>query len=85
MCFMVWGTGFLYNMVRITAGTLALIGQGKLPEDALARAIASHERLDLGYTAPAKGLTLMRVLYPGQDELAREILRQKLLFNAEKA
>ena len=85
VCFMVWGTGFLYNMVRITAGTLALIGQGKLPEDALARAIASHERLDLGYTAPAKGLTLMRVLYPGQDELAREILRQKLLFNAEKA
>ena len=85
ICFMVWGTGFLYNMVRIIAGTLMLIGQDKLPADALARAIASGNRLDLGFTAPAQGLTLMRVLYPGQEETARAILRQKLLFNAENA
>ncbi len=85
VCFMVWGTGFLYNMVRILAGTLMLIGQGKLEQDALARAIASGDRLDLGFTAPARGLTLMRVLYPGQEELARAILRQKLLFNHENA
>lgn len=81
ICFMVWGTGFLYNMVRIIAGTLILIGQDKLPEDAFSRAIASHNRLDLGFTAPAQGLTLMRVLYPGQEETARGILHQKLLFN----
>ena len=81
ICFMVWGTGFLYNMVRIIAGTLILIGQDKLPEDAFARAIASKNRLDLGFTAPAQGLTLMRVLYPGDEEKAIEIMRQKLLFN----
>ena len=85
ICFMVWGTGFLYNMVRIIAGTLVLIGQGKLPQGALSRAIASHDRLDLGFTAPAQGLTLMRVLYPGQEDIAQAILRQKLLFNAENA
>ena len=72
--FAIYGTGFLYNMVRICAGTLMQIGQGKLPEDAFLRAFASGSRLDLGPTAPAKGLTLLRVLYPGQEEQGRELL-----------
>ena len=37
-------------------------------------AFASGSRLDLGPTAPAKGLTLLRVLYPGQEEQGRELL-----------
>ena len=85
MIFTVLGDGFLYNMVRIIAGTLMEVGTGKRPSGCIARAIETGDRLQLGQTAPACGLTLMRVLYPGQDELAREILRQKLLFNAEKA
>ena len=59
------GDGFLYNMVRIIAGTLAAIGTGRLGEDAIARALASGDRLDLGPTAPALGLTLMKVFYEG--------------------
>ena len=57
------GSGFLYNMVRIIAGTLRDVGSGKLAPGALKRAIETGDRLDLGVTAPAKGLTLMEVFY----------------------
>ena len=57
------GNGFLYNMVRIIAGTLRDIGSGKLQPGALKRAIDTGDRLDLGVTAPAHGLTLMEVFY----------------------
>ena len=61
------GNGFLYNMVRIIAGTLRDIGSGKLEPGALARAIDTGNRLDLGVTAPAHGLTLMEVFYTLPD------------------
>ena len=61
------GSGFLYNMVRIIAGTLRDIGSGKLAPGALARAIETGDRLDLGVTAPAHGLTLMEVFYALPD------------------
>lgn len=57
------GNGFLYNMVRIIAGTLIGIGTGKVEPDAFTRAIETGDRLDLGITAPAHGLTLMEVFY----------------------
>ena len=57
------GSGFLYNMVRIIAGTLQGVGSGKLEPGVLERAISTGDRLDLGVTAPAKGLTLMEVYY----------------------
>lgn len=60
---LVEGSGFLYNMVRIIAGTLISVGAGRLEEGAFARAIQSGDRLDLGVTAPAHGLTLMEVYY----------------------
>ena len=59
------GDAFLYNMVRIIAGTLIAVGQGRKPVDSFARAINSRDRLDLGITAPARGLTLIRVDYEG--------------------
>ena len=59
----VHGNGFLYNMVRIIAGTLIDVGHGRLPEDCIARAIESKNRLDLGVTAPACGLELTKVEY----------------------
>ncbi len=65
---LVYGNGFLYNMVRILAGTLISVGTGKLEEGAVARALTSGSRLDLGVTAPAKGLTLMRVFYDDSDQ-----------------
>ena len=61
--FLVRGSGFLYNMVRILAGTLIAVGGGKMEPGAIARAIESKSRLDLGVTAPAQGLTLLRVYY----------------------
>ena len=61
--FTVEGSGFLYNMVRIIAGTLRDVGSGKLAPGALIRAIDTGDRLDLGITAPAHGLTLMEVFY----------------------
>ena len=59
--------GFLYNMVRILVGTMLEIGSGKLPQDAIARAINSKNRSDAGPTAPPQGLALMRVQYPDFD------------------
>ena len=59
------GDAFLYNMVRIIAGSLISIGQGKLSTDAFEKAIKSGDRLDLGVTAPACGLTLVKVDYEG--------------------
>ena len=61
------GSGFLYNMVRIIAGTLIGVGSGKLTQGAFSRAIETGNRLDLGVTAPAHGLTLMEVFYDAKD------------------
>ena len=58
------GDAFLYNMVRIIAGTVAEIGLGRLGPDAFSRAFESLDRLALGMTAPAHGLELTKVFYP---------------------
>ena len=71
----VLGDGFLYNMVRIIAGTLMEVGTGTRA-GCIARAIATGDRLLLGQTAPACGLTLMRVLYDGDEEKRWGILRK---------
>ena len=64
MTLTVTGNAFLYNMVRIIAGTLIDIGHGKLPPECLQAALNSGNRLDLGVTAPACGLELTEVTYP---------------------
>ncbi|MGN0794413.1 MAG: tRNA pseudouridine(38-40) synthase TruA [Aristaeellaceae bacterium] len=58
------GDAFLYNMVRIIAGTLIEIGQGKRTTDAFSEAFHTLDRLSLGVTAPPHGLELTRVYYP---------------------
>jgi tRNA pseudouridine38-40 synthase len=59
----VQGNSFLYNMVRIIAGTLIEIGKGKLETDCFRKAIDTGDRLCLGPTAPACGLELTQVFY----------------------
>ena len=59
----VTGNGFLYNMVRIIAGTLLEIGQGKREESAFTTAIETGSRKALGKTAQGKGLSLISVKY----------------------
>ena len=54
----VTGNKFLYNMLRIIAGTLVDIGRGYLAPDAISRALQSGLRKDLGITAPPEGLVL---------------------------
>ena len=61
------GNGFLYNMVRILVGTMLAVGKGTLAPESIALALASRARKDAGPTAPAHGLTLMRVVYPDFD------------------
>ncbi len=58
----VTGNKFLYNMIRIIAGTLADVGRGHLPPDACERALRSGLRKDLGITAPAEGLELCEIV-----------------------
>ena len=57
------GNGFLYNMVRIIAGTLLEVGRGNLEVSQIADIIASKDRANAGPTAPAKGLKLMQIEY----------------------
>ena len=58
----VCGNGFLYNMVRIMAGTLAEVGEGRLTA-ADVQGILEGKKRGAGRTAPAKGLCLMGVEY----------------------
>lgn len=57
------GNGFLYNMVRIIAGTLLQIGTGTKEPDFVKEALEAMDRNAAGPTAPAKGLTLVRIEY----------------------
>ena len=63
----VFGNAFLYNMVRIIAGTMLDIGMGRAAPDSFQKALETRDRLALGITAPASGLELTRVYY--EDEL----------------
>ncbi|HHZ02997.1 MAG TPA: tRNA pseudouridine(38-40) synthase TruA [Tissierellia bacterium] len=57
------GNGFLYNMVRIIAGTIIDIGKGLKDISCIEKALTEKDRTLLGQTAPAKGLFLMCVNY----------------------
>ena len=54
---------FLYNQVRIMVGTLKDIGVGRIKYTDLKKIISKRNRADAGVTAPAKGLTLIKVFY----------------------
>lgn len=60
----VQGNRFMYNMVRIIAGTLVDVGRGRVMPGAFQRAIESGDRRCLGMTAPPNGLTLEHVQFP---------------------
>jgi len=58
------GNGFLYNMVRIIAGTLIKIGMHEIPETCVTSILEAENREMAGPTAPAQGLTLVGIEYP---------------------
>lgn len=57
------GNGFLYNMVRIIAGTMVSVGGGKTDACDMPDIIASRDRKRAGITAPPQGLCLKEVYY----------------------
>lgn len=61
----VTGSGFLYNMVRIIAGTLIEAGKGNLAPDRMADILKACDRTKAGPTAPACGLTLVKYEFLG--------------------
>ena len=57
------GNGFLYNMVRIIAGTLLEVGMGKRKPEEMQEILMSKDRKMAGKTLPAVGLYLVEVMY----------------------
>ena len=55
--------GFLYNMVRIIAGTLLDMERGRIAPGTMTEIIASCDRERAGHTAPPDGLYLDEVFY----------------------
>jgi tRNA pseudouridine38-40 synthase len=56
-------TAFLKNMVRILVGTLVDVGRGRIDAEVIPRMLETGDRTIGGMTAPAHGLTLLRVIY----------------------
>ena len=61
------GDSFLYKMVRTIAGTLVLVGRGRLRPAAIEGILAGKLRAQAGPTAPPQGLTLLRVFYDDHE------------------
>lgn len=61
----VCGNGFLYNMVRVIAGSLFAVGYGKTTINALIEALSGAKRPNVCTTLPAQGLCLVSVDYDG--------------------
>lgn len=57
----VQGSGFLYNMVRILAGTLIQVGIGATEPEQMTEILEAKDRSASGPTAPAQGLTMMGI------------------------
>ena len=66
------GSGFLYNMVRIIAGTLMRIGTGMWPPEKMHDILAAKDRKEAGPNADAAGLTLVKIEY---EKNLQQVLR----------
>ena len=66
--FQITGNGFLYNMVRIIAGTLIEVGKGRIRPENIKNIMVARDRQKAGPTAPAHGLTLVEIEYPEWEE-----------------
>ena len=62
----VQGNGFLYNMVRIIAGTLMEVGSGKRQPEDIKTILEAKDRNAAGPTAPARGLMLINYEFTGK-------------------
>ena len=74
LVYSVRGSGFLYRMVRNFVGTLLEVGRGNLQPDEIDNILAARDRRAAGPTAPARGLFLVSVEYPNEDEAVHATL-----------
>ncbi len=65
--FRVCGNGFLYNMVRIMAGTLLYVNNGRIEAEEISTIIKNGDRTKAGITAIPDGLYLNKVYYGGES------------------
>ncbi len=63
LTFTVEGTGFLHHMVRNIVGTLLELGRGQMNLEEFEGLLHARDRTLAGFTAPARGLTLLKVSY----------------------
>ncbi len=66
--FRICGNGFLYNMVRIMAGTLLYVNMGKINKEDISLIIKSQDRTKAGVTAEPDGLYLNKVYFSGEED-----------------
>ncbi len=78
------GNGFLYNMVRIIAGTLIQVGAGIRQPEEMTAVLEAKDREKAGPTAPAKGLTMAGLHYLTEDELAAKAAGAAWPFELER-
>lgn len=57
------GNGFLYNMIRIIAGTLLRVGRGFYTPEQVGQILQAKNRQAAGVTAPPQGLVLVGIEY----------------------
>ena len=67
------GSGFLYNMVRIIAGTLIHVGRGFYTPEKVKEILEARERTEAGVTAPPEGLVLAEIRYGAQNMQSSEV------------
>ncbi|MGN0318467.1 MAG: tRNA pseudouridine(38-40) synthase TruA [Lachnospira sp.] len=70
------GNGFLYNMVRIIAGTLIQVGKGRFEPVEVKKMLLAEDRTMAGQTAPPQGLTLMNIEYVDGDDKAYSKIKE---------
>ena len=69
---LVKGNGFLYNMIRIMAGTLIDVSEKRFQPEDIPEILAARNRLRAGRTAMAHGLYLNRVFYSDEELLTEK-------------
>jgi tRNA pseudouridine38-40 synthase len=77
------GSGFLWNMVRIIAGTLVQVGIGQLSPDDIPAMLAARDRSAGGPTAPPHGLYLQWIKTKSLDEILAAVAA-KLASSADR-
>lgn len=74
--FFILGDGFLKQMVRTLVGTMVEVGQGKRAPTSLQEILISQDRRNAGLTAPASGLSLVKIFYSPTKSIPSPCLSQ---------